>query len=107
MPERIAAGRAYCALCGEVIRPGDDAFVTPDFLADEADPLWRFADAPMHRACFRVWDRRKTFVARYNRLARAWMTAEGTYPRMTSEGLIVREAGRARSSRGGSSRGRS
>ena len=50
-----AGGRAHCALCGEAIRPQEDALVTPDFLADESDPLWRFADAPMHRACFLVW----------------------------------------------------
>ena len=91
--ERITAGRAYCALCGEVIRPEEDAFVTPDFLADEADPLWRFADAPMHRACFRVWDRRKVFVARYNRLARGWVAPDGSYPRMTSEGELARSRG--------------
>jgi hypothetical protein len=86
---RIAAGQAYCALCGAVIRPGEDAIVTPDFLADETDPFWRFADAPMHRACFLVWDRRKAFVARYNRVARAWISLDGSYPRMTSEGEIV------------------
>src|SRR3990172_3549982 len=67
--ERIEAGRAHCALCGEAIRPGEDAMTTPDFLADEADPFWRFSDASMHRACFLVWDRRKAFVARYNRAA--------------------------------------
>ncbi len=88
--ERIRSGRAYCALCGEAIRPDEDAFVTPDFLADETDPFWRFADAPMHRACFRVWDRRKGFVARYNRLARRWTAPDGSYPRMTSEGDLVR-----------------
>jgi hypothetical protein len=71
--QRIEAGRAHCALCREVIRPDEDAFITPDFLADESDPFWRFADAPMHRACFLVWDRRKAFVARYNRAARLWV----------------------------------
>jgi len=35
-----------CALCGDVIRPQDDALITPDFLADDTDPLWRFTDAP-------------------------------------------------------------
>jgi hypothetical protein len=88
--DRIRAGRAHCALCGEVIRPHDDALITPDFLADDTDPLWRFADAPMHRACFLVWDRRKAFVARYNRLARGWVAADGSHPRMTSEGELVR-----------------
>jgi hypothetical protein len=76
-------------LCGEVIRPGEDAFVTPDFLADETDPLWRFTDAPIHRACFLVWDRRKTFVVRYNRVARLLIAADGSHPHMTSEGTIV------------------
>jgi hypothetical protein len=89
--ERIEAGRAYCVLCGEAIRPEEDAFVTPDFLADETEPFWRFADAAMHRACFLVWDRRKAFVARYNRVARAWVAPDGSCPRMTSEGEIVRQ----------------
>src|SRR3954464_1110254 len=52
--DRITRGAAYCALCGVAIRPGEDALVTPDFLADAADPLWRFTDAAMHRACFLV-----------------------------------------------------
>lgn len=85
---RIAAGGAYCALCREAIRPDDDAFVTPDFIADETDPLWRFADAPVHRACFLVWDRRKTFVARYNRVARDSLARDGAYPRLSSEGVL-------------------
>jgi len=90
--ERIRAGRAYCALCGNAIRPDDDALLTPDFIADDADPLWRFADAAMHRACFLVWDRRKAFVTRYNRLARRWVATDGTGWRMTSEGDVVRRA---------------
>lgn len=91
--ERIAGGRAHCALCGEAIRLQEDAMVTPDFIADESDPFWRFADAPMHRACFLVWDRRKAFIARYNRLARRLVAADGSHPLMTSEGDIVRRAG--------------
>jgi hypothetical protein len=91
--ERIAGGRAHCALCGEAIRPHEDALVTPDFIADEADPLWRFADAPLHRACFLVWDRRKVFIARYNRLARRLVAPDGSHPWMTSEGEILRKTG--------------
>jgi len=87
--ERIRAGRAQCALCLQAIKPDDDALVTPDFIADDSDPMWRFADAPMHRACFLVWDRRKAFIARYNRLARRWLAPDGTHPRMTSEGELV------------------
>jgi hypothetical protein len=88
--ERIEAGSAYCVLCSEVIRPGEDAFRTPDFLADEDDPLWRFADATMHRACFLVWDRRKAVVARFNRAAQRWIAPGFSLWRMTSEGEIVR-----------------
>ena len=91
--EKIMAGRAHCALCGETIRPDEDALVTPDFIADEADSLWRFADAPMHRACFLVWDRRRAFIGRYNRLARPWRAADGSHPWMTSEGEVVRRSG--------------
>jgi|SRR5918994_7432253 hypothetical protein len=87
--ERIRSGRAYCAICGEVIRPEEDALVSPDFLADETDPFWRFSDAPMHRACFLVWDRRKAFIARYNRMARRWLAPDGSHLHLTSEGDIV------------------
>jgi hypothetical protein len=89
--QRIEAGRAHCAICSEVIRPFEEALVTSDFLADEADPLWRFNDAPMHRACFLVWDLRKEFIARYNRAARQLAARDGSYPRMTSEGDIVHD----------------
>jgi hypothetical protein len=88
--DRIQAGRAYCAICGQAIRPGEDALETPDFLADDTDPFWRYADAAMHRACFLVWDRRKAFVARFNRVARSWVAADGSHPHMTSEGEVVR-----------------
>ncbi len=87
--DRIKGGRAQCALCGQAIRPDDDAFVTPDFIADETDPLWRFADAAMHRSCFLLWDRRKAFVTRYNQLARRWVAPDGSRPHMTAEGEVV------------------
>jgi hypothetical protein len=89
--DRITSGRAHCALCGKAIHPDDDAFVTPDFLADESDEFWRFSDASVHRTCFLVWDRRKAFVARYNHTARRLVAADGSYLRMTSEGELVRK----------------
>ena len=92
---RVHAGIATCALCHEALPPDADAIATPDFLADEADPFYRFSDAIMHRACFLVWDRRKVFIAHFNRLARRLVAADGTYPRMTSEGQLVRQAGTA------------
>ena len=89
--DRIEAGQAYCALCGEAIRPGEDAFVTPGFVADEADEFWRFSDAPMHRACFIVWDRRKAFTGRFNAVARAHLVADDfAYPFLTGDGELTR-----------------
>ena len=89
--QRIQAGCAHCAICGEVIRLSEEALVTPDFLADEADPLWRFNDVLVHRACFLVWDLRQAFIARYNRAAPQLAARDGSYPRMTSEGDVVHD----------------
>jgi hypothetical protein len=47
------------------------------------------SDASVHHACFLVWEGRKRFVARFNRLARGLMAADGSYPHMTSEGALV------------------
>lgn len=85
----MTAGRDVCALCGEAVRPDDDAVVTPDFLADDSDPFWRFSDAIMHRPCFVVWDRRKTFIARFNEVARRFVLEDGRYQHMTGDGGIV------------------
>src|ERR1700674_3294068 len=92
--ERVRAGAAHCALCGAAIRLGEAALVTPDFLADDTDPLWRFSDVAMHEACFLVWDRRKAFVARFNAVARRMRASDGSYPHMTSEGEVGRQEGR-------------
>lgn len=92
---RVRTGTATCALCQEALPCDADAIATPDFLADESDPFYRFSDATMHRACFLVWDRRKAFIAYYNRTARRLVADDGTYLRMTSEGDLVRQAGTA------------
>jgi len=91
--QRVHAGTATCALCHEALSPADDVVITPDFLADDTDPFYRFADAAMHRACFAVWDRRKGFIAHFNRLARRLVAADGRHLRMTSEGDLVQQAG--------------
>ena len=97
---RVASGAAICALCREAVRPDDDVIITPDFLADDTDPLWRFTDAVVHRPCFLLWDQRKTFVARFNRVARQLVADNGSYPHMTSEGDIVQRRGGRPSRRG-------
>ncbi|HEY6947648.1 MAG TPA: hypothetical protein VI297_02430 [Gemmatimonadales bacterium] len=86
---RIAAGSAVCALCHEALRPDEDAVVTPDFLADDTDPFYPYSDAAMHRACFIVWDRRKTFIAHFNRIAERFAAEDGSRVQMTSEGDLV------------------
>jgi hypothetical protein len=67
--------------------------LTPDFLADDTDPLWRFTDVVLHRACFLVWEQRKVFVARFNRVARQLVADDGSYPHMTAEGDVVQRKG--------------
>jgi hypothetical protein len=91
---RVRAGSAVCALCNEAIRPDADAVVTPDFIADDSDPFFRFSDTAMHRACFAVWDRRKAFVAQFNRVAGRLRRVDGSCPQMTAEGDIVRRSGK-------------
>lgn len=86
---RVAAGEAVCAICRQAIRPGEDVVITPDFLADDTDPFWRFAATVVHRPCFLVWHERKAFRARYNRVARTLATEDGARPVMTGEGDIV------------------
>ena len=67
--------------------------ITPDFLADDSDPLWPYTDAVLHRPCFLVWPERKFFIARYNRMARRLVAEDGSYPQMTGEGAMVRRLG--------------
>ena len=93
--QRVRAGTATCALCHDALRPDADAVVTPDFLADEADPFFPFSDATMHRACFAVWDQRKAFIAHFNRVVRRFVAEDGAYLQMSSEGELVQHQGTA------------
>jgi hypothetical protein len=90
---RVRAGTAICVLCHQALRPDAEAVVTPDFLADEADPFFPFSDATMHQACFAVWDRRKAFVAYFNRVARRFVAEDGAYLQMSGEGKLVQRQG--------------
>ncbi|HYL28885.1 MAG TPA: hypothetical protein VEU27_03070 [Gemmatimonadales bacterium] len=86
---KISAGSAICALCHEALRPDEDAVVTPDFLADDTDAFYPYSDAAMHRACLVVWDRRKAFIAHFNRIAERFTAEGGSRVQMTSEGDLV------------------
>ena len=91
--EKISGGTAVCALCHEALRPDADAVVTPDFLADDTDSFYPYSDAVMHRACFIVWDRRKAFIAHFNRIAQRFAAEDGSRVQMTGEGDLVQRYG--------------
>ncbi|HTK40336.1 MAG TPA: hypothetical protein VL287_02010 [Gemmatimonadales bacterium] len=91
---RVKNGSATCALCHEAIRPDADVVVSPDFIAEDSDPFFRFSNAAMHRACFAVWDSRKVFVVRFNRIAGQLRRADGSYLHMTAEGDLIPRTGR-------------
>jgi hypothetical protein len=80
--------RQCCPLCREPIIDTDEPVVIPDFLADDADPMWPFTDAHYHRACFLHWDGRKALVARFNALARARDRDVGPCWVLTGDGML-------------------
>lgn len=71
------------------MHPDEEHLLVPDFVADESDRFWSLSDSAVHRPCFLVWDQRRAFIARFNRLARRLRDETGAYPHMTSEGDIV------------------
>ncbi len=62
----IFRGSTECSICGKVISAEDDIVATTHFVAGQNDPLSRFSDSGMHRACFMDWPLRQSFVDRYN-----------------------------------------
>lgn len=58
-------GRSQCSICGGVLARSDVIVATTHFIADRADPLWRFSDSGMHRSCYESWPYRDEFATRY------------------------------------------
>ena len=58
-------GASRCSICREVLVQGQPIVATTHFIADPADPLWRFSDSGMHAACFAGWEHWAEFAARY------------------------------------------
>jgi hypothetical protein len=58
-------GSTCCSICGNVIGCDDKIVATTHFIADNADPLWRFSDSVMHRECYETWPHRDEFAKRY------------------------------------------
>lgn len=52
-----------CPICSEPL--SKPVFATSHFIADEANPLWRFSDAGMHWECYAHWPERESFARQY------------------------------------------
>jgi hypothetical protein len=80
----LAFGASRCSICGDVLHPGQAIVATTHFIADQADPLWRFSDTGMHAACFAAWEHRDEFAARYyaalGRTTLGWVPAVPANP---------------------------
>jgi hypothetical protein len=55
-----------CPLCGKALHEGQPLVMTSPFIEDRDHPLWRFADAAMHKACFLAWPERPLFIETFN-----------------------------------------
>ena len=77
-------GASRCSICHEVLVQGQPIVATTHFIANPADPLWRFSDSGMHAACFAEWEYRDEFAARYHaalgRTLAGWVPAVPATP---------------------------
>jgi hypothetical protein len=62
----ILLGKTTCAICGAILKEGDDIFATSAGPIEPNDPLWQYQDAGMHRDCFRKWPLRDSFRQKFN-----------------------------------------
>ena len=47
----LLRGLTPCAVCGKVIKDGEEALLFPHIISNESDPLWRFSDSSCHVGC--------------------------------------------------------
>jgi hypothetical protein len=85
----VILGSTRCPLCDHVIVDVDEIVATSHFIADSADRLWRYSDAAMHKNCFKNWEYRERFVARYNANMGPITWGNGTYHEMELDGTIL------------------
>jgi hypothetical protein len=85
----VLLGSAKCPLCGQVLQADQPIVLAPPFLRDPGDPLYRFSDSGMHRACFLSWDLRGEFVSRFNEAAARRVFGNGRMRRMRDDGTLV------------------
>jgi hypothetical protein len=84
----IIRDKTQCALCAEILGADDDVVSTSHFIADSADPLWKYSDAGMHRSCFLDWSDRERFVDQINSTVGQTVWRNGTSHRMAADGTI-------------------
>lgn len=87
----LALGASRCSICGEVLHPAQAIVATTHFIADQADPLWRFSDTGMHATCFEGWEHRDEFAARhYAALGRTMLGWVPAVPTNTASSPMTR-----------------
>jgi hypothetical protein len=84
----IIGGKTKCVLCDAVLLATDDIVATTHFITDASDPLWRYSDAAMHRACFVAWKHRDAFRAKYNETVGRVVWGNGTRHHFDADGNI-------------------
>ena len=62
----VFLGQTPCAICGVILKEGDDIFATSGGPITPNDPLWQYQDAGMHRSCFQAWPLRDSFRQLFN-----------------------------------------
>jgi hypothetical protein len=85
----IISEKTEYALCHVVLKENEKIISTSHFIADTEYPLWRFSDSAMHQNCFLEWDKRQTFVDKYNETIGNITWGNGTYHHMNDDGVIV------------------
>ncbi len=86
---QIILGASRCPLCDGVIAEDFGIVATSHFIANASDPLWRYSDAAMHRACFLAWPHREEFVVKFNATMGRITWGGDTYHGMRADGTIL------------------
>lgn len=85
----ILLGSTTCSICDRILNEGEDIVATSHFIADDKDPLWRYSDSGMHRACFVKWPEREIFISKFNEFAGKLIFGKTIYHEMKPDGTIV------------------
>jgi hypothetical protein len=62
----IFTGKSPCAICGAILKEGEDIFAKSAGPIQSNDSLWRYQDSGAHRDWFRKRPRRYSFGQKFN-----------------------------------------